>query len=287
MGITGSFIFVNTQTLIVESFHEERGKALGIWFTAFPFSILVAALAFSPLANTYGWRFPYYSSGLFGLAVAFVLWRMLEEPNSEKRVSGHSGSFAPIVRNTLINKLALVPFLTIQIIGFISFLPTFLVNEYKLNLVWAGLLWSLTPIAQIIGSVASGFLCDLYEKKRMIVIATGLSTLALFLLYTLANFLFPVLFIFVFVIIADRIVELSTTTYAANLSKPGQTGKLMSYINTIGISAMGISTLSLGIMVDNFGYSSVFIFMGLAMLLSSLIAFTIPAENKNAEHSCS
>lgn len=282
MGVAGSLYFISSQTLIVEYFSpEKRGKALGIWFTAFPISILVAALVFSPLAETSGWRIPYIVSGLLGFVVAGLLWITIKEP--EKVTHGFSGSYLHVIRNPLINKLAIISFLIVQIAGFISFLPTFLVKEYELDLTMAGLLWSITPLASIFGSIIGGSVCDAFDKRKMIILSSFLSSSILISLFVFSRFLSVVMFAFVIVIIAERIAELATTTHLANLAKTEERAKTLAYLNMAGIGAMAVSTSAIGLMADNFGYASIFVFLSFTMLLSSVVALKIPKNKQCVE----
>jgi len=281
MGVSGSFFFISAQSLVVENFSpEKRGKALGIWITAFPSSILAAALVFPMLTKMSGWRTPYVLSGLFGFVVVFVLWKMIKEP---KRVSSdYTGSFSSVVRNPLINRLVIIGFFLTQIVGFSSLLPTFLVKEYELDLTMAGLLWSITPIASILGSIVGGSLCDAFKKRTILILTSSFSSAILLSLFMFSKVLFLVLAVLIFVIVAERIAEMATTTLVANLTKNGKRGKILSYFNMAGIGSMGFSTSIIGLMADNFGYASIFAFLSSTMLFSSIFSMTIPVECQNS-----
>jgi MFS family permease len=132
----------------------------------------------------------------------------------------------------------------------------------------------------MLGNVISGVSSDIFEKRTVMIAATGVSTVMLFLLSILFKFLGPFLFVYVLIIIAERLVELAAVTYVANLTKRAHRGRALSYVNMVAISSMGVSTLSIGFLVDKLGYPSVFLFLSFTMLSSGIIALTIPTERR-------
>ena len=138
------------------------------------------------------WHAFYYLFG-FGLMGVTVLWYFLgrERPDTATRVAG--GSLLAPAR-VMLRRPELWLVSSCQIGGsvafaaFLTFWPTFMVEERDFTLEQAGPLLSLYPLGGIAGSFASGFISDLLRRRKPMIWFSGLVLPFLYLgLLLLAN----------------------------------------------------------------------------------------------------
>ncbi|MEM7658003.1 MAG: MFS transporter [Bacteroidota bacterium] len=152
--------------------HKSRGLAMGIHQTAIYLGLIGAGTAAGWIGEVYGWQLPFLISGGLGLAMTVLLiWRLQAPP-----IRSNKDHPLPSVRDTLRvlanSKVAIYLSLSFgglvfTLIGFLTWMPTFLHEELGLNLAEAGFhatFWH--HIAAMIGVLVGGRLSDVLASRR-------------------------------------------------------------------------------------------------------------------------
>ncbi|HEY3993889.1 MAG TPA: MFS transporter [Ktedonobacteraceae bacterium] len=204
-----------------------RGRVLSYWSMG---TLLGAAVGFTIgglIADSLGWRWAFFVVGVPGLVCALLAWRMAEptrgafdtdderatstEETSEAETAIHGG----IGKNFwgTVGRLRSIPtywvlvgalvFSFFTIGGTSYWLPTYIVNDFHLNLTKAGLLSGIVLVTSgLVGTVVGGWLADTWQRRwpegRLLVATLGLlvgAPLVLLALFLHTLWLFVAVFI--------------------------------------------------------------------------------------------
>jgi MFS transporter, Spinster family, sphingosine-1-phosphate transporter len=215
---------------------EQRSRVMSWWGVAQLVGILVGYVLGGELAGLYigSWRLAFLFTGIPGLALAFMAWKLREPRRNEAdeteaglAVSEGSAEIAPVLKapatnpfiqiRSLLRIKSLVILIVVQIFAFfvlsvaITFLPTFLQQKdlYGLSSGFAGIFsGGVIVIAGLIGTIFGGYLADWLNRRhqgaRILVCGIGflLSAPALLLSMLSHTFIvFSVLFIITTILI--------------------------------------------------------------------------------------
>jgi ACS family glucarate transporter-like MFS transporter len=204
---------------------DERGVAGAIFNSAQYLSLAVFTPLMGALFHYLGWEHIFSVMGVIGLVLALVWWRAYFAPSRHPRVTKEEIAYIKaggaltdvggekskvddaqiptrqIARQILTNRMLLGIFLAQYCIAtlstfFISWFPSYLVQERHFSMLQAGFVASLPAVAGCIGGVSSGFVSDWLLRKsgslslaRKIPITIGLGLSATIILcnYTDVN----------------------------------------------------------------------------------------------------
>src|SRR5262245_48054631 len=187
-GLAEAFYFPASMSLISD-YHgrDTRSRAMGLHQSSVYAGTIAGGAVAGYCAEYYGWRTGFILFGRLGLVLAAVLVFALREPIREKSNGDQTrptepGDVARGVAEVLRNRSVLVQiaaFVGANFVAmvFLTWLPTFLKREYKLDFAESGLnatLW--LQVSSVIGVLSGGWLADRLSGLRggrMLVQALG------------------------------------------------------------------------------------------------------------------
>jgi sugar phosphate permease len=178
---------------IADSFSKaERSSAQTIMMSSNSLGGVIAPLIATPLLVWVGWRNIFFTIGIFGAIVAWLLWHNLKPENmqaeKEEKENLVKVPFKKLIKDTTLWKLAVMWFgMSTLIWGLISWMPLYLTQVRGLNLMTMGMLTSVPALTGAIGTIVGGRLFQKYFSGREKYYAIVFSLLALLFLYLLFN----------------------------------------------------------------------------------------------------
>jgi len=187
-GLGEAFYFPASMSLISD-YHgrDTRSRAMGLHQSSVYAGTIAGGAVAGYCAEYYGWRTGFILFGRLGLVLAAVLVFALREPTREKSDGDQmrptepgdvARGVAEVVRNrsVLVQMAAFIGANFVAMV-FLTWLPTFLKREYKLDFAESGLnatLW--LQVSSVIGVLSGGWLADRLSAVRggrMLVQALG------------------------------------------------------------------------------------------------------------------
>jgi MFS family permease len=189
-GLGEAFYFPASMSLISD-YHgkDTRSRAMGLHQSSVYAGTVLGGVVAGYCGDTYGWQFGFYVFGGLGVVLAAVLVLALREPS---RGAADPGASAPAPNwdvfrgagEVLRIPMALV--LTVVFVGanfvaiiFLTWMPTYLHDTFKMDLTMSGLnatLW--LQAASVAGVICGGWLADQWSRRiagaRPLVQALGL-----------------------------------------------------------------------------------------------------------------
>lgn len=154
---------------------QRRATALGIYSLGIPVGILFGFLAGGWINEYFGWRIAFFVVGLPGIALAFVVWLTVREPQrgmAEQRADvvpppGMFETFAYLMSKPAFRHLAAGGAITAFVgYSYTSWLPSFLARSYGMQTgeigTWLGL---ILGIPGGIGITLGGYLADRFGSR--------------------------------------------------------------------------------------------------------------------------
>jgi len=276
IGVGTAFYFVPAIDIISDSFPRGKlGKALGIYFTAPSLGMIAAPLIAAPLTENFGWIAPYFVCAFLGFILASMIQLAAKEPHQreKKAFEGRLPSILDVFTDKNINKIAVINFMTAQVMGLFSLIPLYLVNEQHTTLSFAGLVFAVLQLGSLIGSPLGGVLSDRFSRKA-IIIAMLLASTAIYLFEFFSEFSYSV-FLLVFARLFHIAITPSMSAYITETTHQSERGKVFSYTNTITILGIATASITIGAIADTFGFVSSFIFLAIVYSFGSVIALSL------------
>ncbi|HYA85732.1 MAG TPA: MFS transporter [Nitrospirota bacterium] len=153
---------------------ETRGRVLSYFFLAIPVGSALGYLLGGVLGQAFGWHAAFLLAGVPGLLLTIPLWLLREpvrggsEEASRNPAAGSGNSYRSLISNRsfVMNTLAMAA-MTFALGGLAQWVPTFLYREYGLDIAKANTIFGgITVLAGISGTLAGGWLGDLFQKKH-------------------------------------------------------------------------------------------------------------------------
>ena len=162
---------------------------------------------------------------------------------------------------------------------FLSFFQIFLVskgfNESKI-----GIISSITPLLCIIANPLCSLIGKNNKRIRYLLLALSvLEAIVILLVYKVNEFSLLIL-VMCLVAIIDPPLFVILDSYTSSLVKENDLN--FSYIRIVGTFSYALGTFISGLIIENFGYSLLFISASILMIISSIVILFLK-ENKNNE----
>jgi predicted MFS family arabinose efflux permease len=264
-GLGAGTYFSTSTSLISDIFPVgKRGKAIGAIYSGIGVGTITAALLGSLIAELKGWRaiFPVFVAP--GLTSAMLFWKLVKrakQPVSES--IGDSKTFhKDIFKNKSLISLIVMHFLVlVTYFSLATFVPTYLVTETELSLLFANITFIALPLFEIFAGPIGGAFADRIGKKRVVVI--GLTTVALmasvFPIIKSPGLHFISLVILGFMI---RAILTALSAFVADISPSSLVGTALGGYNAIGFLGSSIGPYIFGSLTDVYGFNTAFLFAG-------------------------
>ena len=187
LGVAETPAFPANNALVSRWFpNRERGLATGLYTAGEYVGLAIAAPVLAWMANTYGWHSVFYLTGALGLAFAVIwLWKIRDNPQNDRRVSAaevsyiESGGGAVTAAHPegrshakfsdipkLLRKKRMLGALigqfanTSTLFFFLTWFPTYLVEQKHFTLLKAGILVTIPYLVALVGTVTAGSWSD-------------------------------------------------------------------------------------------------------------------------------
>ena len=182
----GETLYFPASVSLVSDYHgpETRSRALGFHQTSVYIGTIGGGFFAGLIGQNYGWRWSFVVFGGLGCLLGLVLRRWLKEPVRARPETRVSTQRAPTVlrgRSRAAVALLMGAFLCANFVALVllSWMPTFLKQEFHLNLAAAGLAATIfVQLASMLAAPLGGWWADVLRRKspggRMMVQATGL-----------------------------------------------------------------------------------------------------------------
>ncbi|HMM21759.1 MAG TPA: MFS transporter [Selenomonadales bacterium] len=284
---------------------KERGTATGLMMASNPLGAALAPLVVAFILSAWSWRTAFFSLLIPGLLMVIAIWYLLPDrpadkkgitpeelaeiqgdPASQATDSAPKLSFWEVVKVPAVYKsFFMLLFFNTSAWGFVSWLPTYLVNVRHFEILKMGITASLPFLVGTVGFALGGWLNDRFRhNKRLPVITCQLSCcIFLYLMYTAESSNLLILYQTLaggFLYTAGGVIfALPMSTISSSI-----TGRAMGFINTAGQAAGFFSPMIIGYLVQASGgsFNTAFGFLIGTMLTSSLIASTIRPNKPQA-----
>jgi MFS family permease len=168
--------------LLSEEHKKGRSSALAIHQTAVYFGIILSGLIAGYIGQQYGWRNAFYLFGGAGILIALVIFLRLRKDTPAQEMQKVSiGSTAKVVgkKPTIILLTAAFACMVFVNVGYLTWMPSLLVEKFKLTLTDAGFSSMFYHhlgafIGVIIGGAVADRLSKINPRNRLILQAVAL-----------------------------------------------------------------------------------------------------------------
>lgn len=277
-----SFGTVSPGLLAEYSSRETRGRTLSLFFLAIPVGSALGYILGGQLGQSFGWQTAFLLVGMPGLLLAVPLY-LLKDPrrrspaSEEKRPASLIPELYGFWRNrTYLCATLSMAAMTFALGGLAQWAPSFLQRTFGLALARGNTLFGvITVVAGIVGTLAGGWLGDLWQRRSpagyLYVSAAGLllgaPLMAVAFLTTNQTLCFSAIFG------AELFLFLNTgplNTVLVNVVPPG-TRAMAFAVNIFAIHALGdaISPALIGLLSDRWGLSQALLVTPAAVLAAA------------------
>jgi MFS family permease len=186
-GLGETFYFPASMSLLSD-YHGKatRSRALGIHQTSVYIGTIAGGFFAAWIAQKHGWRWSFIVFGGLGILLGFVLKRYLIEPARGAADAVETSSKLPaadtlrMIWSTPTAVILMAAFLCANFVAIVllSWMPSFLYEQFHLSLAMAGLAATIfVQLASMVGSPLGGWLADILRRRtpggRMLVQALG------------------------------------------------------------------------------------------------------------------
>lgn len=244
-------------------------------------------LAFTLGANliSMNWRYGYVALGTL-FAVAFVLVGLFV-PKDTPKVAVEAGQPKLSFKDVIVNRNVQVLFvalllLNILLYGNMSWLPTFLQNNFGLEITTIGYLLSANAVFQTVATIFAGALLSklfLGKERGFILVSCLVSAALVFVFLSSTNLVLSMIVLFAISMISVGAFT-AILTFPHKLMDPQVIGSSMGIINTGGTLGGFLAPMILGqlITINNGSFTLAFGFMAVASILCGVIALGVKKE---------
>jgi FSR family fosmidomycin resistance protein-like MFS transporter len=269
-GLGAATFHPQSTNFITRLFPYTKGRAMGIHGWGGSIGNFLAPLAVAYLVSAFGWRSGVMLLALPGLLVVALLWSMLDEPQ-DTRTAGFSKG---ITRQLVLVALAF-SLLNMAFRGFLTFLPTFLVERGS-SLSQAGVITSLMLFVGLIAQPLGG---HIYDKVggRTIFLVCALGTGAAMFAFTLSSGLVMVAWTVVVGFFIFALFPVSLTV-GSEIAKDDRVGISVGFIFGCSSTLSAVTPILTGYMADLFGLNLAFKILVIFAALAAAFSCALPGR---------
>jgi len=180
-----AFYAPSANALLGERYPENRSLVLSIHQTAVYFGIILSGLIAGYVGEHYGWRNAFFGFGGFGIVLALVFFRRV--PRDTPQPAGTGAGWGEVLETArVVARTPTVVLLTLAFgcmvfvnVGYLTWMPSFLVEKFGLSLTDAGFSALFYHHAgAFLGVLSGGNLADRFARKsprsRLVIQSLGL-----------------------------------------------------------------------------------------------------------------
>jgi len=315
-GINGWFQGFNAPSGIVTLSNwfsnNERGRYYGIWATAHGIGEGLTFVGVAAIVNFFGWRYGFWTPGIFCLLVAFGLYTFLQDrpqtlglPSVADWRNDHGIAFTNQsfgARQTRQAQLAIFKIPAVWIIGFASamiYMTRYAINSWGVlylqeakgySLIQAGSILGVNTFAGIAGSLVFGFLSDkLFQARRppvnLLYAVLEIFSLAVIFFWQVKSTSLLIMAFAIYGFTMSGLIASLGGLFAIDIAPKKAAGATMGFIGIFSYVAAAIQEWISGMMIDHgttiigqirhYDFSSVKIYWFGASILSLILAATL------------
>lgn len=285
-----AFYAPSANALLSQHHQKTRSLALSIHQTAVYAGIILSGLIAGRIAETYGWRYAFFSFGLFGVVLGGIIFLRLQREtvsNATRAVSERVSSVTKEVfkKGTVVLLTAAFACMVFVNVAYLTWMPTLLVEKFRYSLSDAGFHSMLYHhLGAFLGVLVGGIVADRLRTRisgsRLLVQALGLLLGAPFI-YLMANSsttsgTYVALFLFgVFRGVYDSNIFASLYEVVRPVIRSTSSGLMLMFAFLVG----AFSPYLLGVLKPVLGFSSalgwlwIFYIAGGSMILVALLRY--------------
>jgi len=284
---------------------QERATATAIQGSINSLGPAIASLVAAGIIATFGWQAVFISLGIPGLAIGLAIWFYIKDDPAEhpqmtpeelaeiniatvdvsnSKGSHHKITFKEFLQKPVLWQMLLIWFLfDITFWGFISWLPSYLMEVRGLSLIKTGFYGSLPFFVGTVGMLIGGYLSDRFKGKRKWIFIPS-SLVAAFCIYMTSSVASANMAI-VYQSVAAWFMFLAYAAFWGLVvdSIPADImGAGSGMVNFGGQMAGFISPFAMGYLIDlnNGSFTMAFTFLAIAAIGAALVALTVKIETK-------
>lgn len=220
-----------------------------------------------------------HKSNKFGLLDKFIRTKKVSLLNSNKEIILSWNNWACAIGYGLMVGITY---------SIMTWVPTYLIDEKKLSILSMGLVASSPWIGAIIGNILGGLISDrVFNKRRkpVMLITTFSTVVMMYILISMPSIPALIAALFFLTGVLLNIGYSTFLVYPMGLATKEKVPFAASVVNTIGSIGGAISPFIVGLILDNYGWNEVFIFLSLCSLTALVLLFTMiePIEKKSVD----
>jgi FSR family fosmidomycin resistance protein-like MFS transporter len=265
-------------SMLSDGFKDRIAKALGIFYGLGYVGNIVSPLFLTAIALVWGWRSALFALAIFPAVIGLILILYFRgEMVGNKSVSGDkNASLTKDVWSCLRNKSALIIIIA-QAFGtggtgqgvIATYIPLFLRNSLGLDSLTSSVIYSITMVGGIVGTVFLGRYANRIGSLKTAVICTALTAALVFLLTSYISFgtvLVPHLF--AMAVVTFPIFSLMQT-YLVSMSAQTEKDILTGLFLTVGFGVGSVWSIITGYLIDTYkSFAPAWLFMFALSMIS-------------------
>lgn len=281
-GIGAAGIAIVAAQIISQWFRgREIGTAMGIYNTAMPVGTIICYTSFGNIGQKLGWRMPIVISITVCLAALLVLITLYkpapEQPaHTTEKPAGFLSNLREIGLPIWLIGICWMWF-NAAFLSFSTFGPDFFVSK-GYSITSAGFLVSLLMWGSLCMSPIIGRLVDKVNNHEVfIAIGGAFSALAIYLLTTTTNYIYPM----ILMSLSVALIPAPVFSYPSKILKPHLLGLVFGILFTFSSIGMFLGPFAAGIVRDRTGsYETTFVFLSAIAMLVPLTALYLRVKIK-------
>jgi len=221
VGLGGAFLVVGAPTFIPQWFeHKDMGKAMGMYGTNMPVSIILAFPIAATLSQASGWRYPFYVAALVSFACALLFIAIVKEgPLKGDSRPVRFDEVKHAVKNVEVWKVSITWMLfNTTTIGFLTWAPTLFQQFKGLDTFYASLLATAVMYSAVFFAPFFGWISDKSGMRKPIILIGPLAMASILFLTAYASGLPLILCVLGLGISASTVPPLVMVIVAQNLA---------------------------------------------------------------------
>jgi len=275
-GVGAATFHPQSTNFLSRAFPDTKGRVMGIHGWGGSIGNFLAPLTVAALISWVGWRQGVMWLVVPGLFVAVFLWCLLEEPEAVQ-----VGSFGKGLSKELLLVALTFALLSMVLRGFLTFLPTFLVEQGS-TLAQAGFFTSLMLCVGLVSQPLGGAVYDRVGGRTIFFIcavATGIA------LWALTRSTGPMVVVWT-VVIGFFVAALFPVSLAmgSDVAKGNQVGLSVGVIFGLSSTLSAFTPALLGYVADRVGLTHAFSLLIVFAFLGALMALALPKKAALSAH---
>lgn len=269
-GLGAATFHPQSTNFLSRAFPGAKGRAMGIHGWGGSIGNFLAPLTVAALISWVGWRQGLMLLVVPGLCVALFLWRLLDEPEDVQ-----VGSFGKGLSKDLLLVAVTFALLSMVLRGFLTFLPTFLVEQGS-SLAQAGLFTSFMLVVGLVSQPLGGAMYDRVGGRTIFFICAVATGIALWA-FTRASG--PMVVVWT-VVIGFFVAALFPVSLAmgSDVAKGNQVGLSVGVVFGVSSTLSAFTPALMGYVADRVGLSHSFTLLIAIAFSGALLALALPKK---------